>query len=177
MHFETAEYPDESLGKVNPSGFVSPPGGKNGSSFHMLNDHSYCCQLSPEICASGQPDPTKEKECKEWHDKRIFLRAKDAKELQVPFILTEFGACFDSDVCATEITQVADAADEIGAVGWAYWQFKLFKDLTTTAGTGSEGFYNNDGSLQHKKLKALTRPYFPLVQGKLLSQAFNFTTG
>jgi len=36
---------------------------------------------------------------------------------------------------------------------------KTFKDLTTTAGDKSEGIYNNDGSLQIKKMKALTRSY------------------
>jgi hypothetical protein len=32
---------------------------------------------------------------------------------------------------------------------------KNFADLTTSAGTGSEGFYNNDGTLQDGKVKAL----------------------
>jgi hypothetical protein len=27
MYFETAQYPDSGLGKVNKTGFVSPPGG------------------------------------------------------------------------------------------------------------------------------------------------------
>lgn len=44
-------------------------------------------------------------------------------------------------------------------VGWAYWEFKKYADLTTSAGTGSEGFYNADGSLQTSKVKALTRTY------------------
>jgi len=46
----------------------------------------------------------------------------------------------------TEITQVASTCDEY-LVGWGYWEYKPYADLTTTAGTGSEGFYNNDGSL------------------------------
>ena len=50
-------------------------------------------------------------------------------------------------------------------VGWAYWQFKFFEDLTTSAGTGSEGFYNSDGSLQDWKVKALTRSYLMATQG------------
>jgi hypothetical protein len=43
--------------------------------------------------------------------------------------------------------------------GWAYWQLKFYKDLTTTAGTGSEGFYEQNGTLQDIKVKALTRSY------------------
>jgi hypothetical protein len=52
-------------------------------------------------------------------------------------IVSEFGACFDSEECVREITQVADLCDQANAIGWAYWQFKYYKDLTTTAGTGS----------------------------------------
>lgn len=44
-------------------------------------------------------------------------------------------------------------------VGWAYWEFKKYNDVTTTAGNSSEGFYENDGSLQQKKVKALARTY------------------
>lgn len=73
-------------------------------------------------------------------------------------MVTEFGACYDSDACAQEINQVLDECDKVLA-GWAYWQFKIYKDLTTTAGIGAEGFYNQDGSLQHKKVKALSRSY------------------
>ena len=51
---------------------------------------------------------------------------------------------------------MCDVADE-HLVGWAYWQFKYYEDLTTSAGTGSEGFYNQDGSLQEWKAKALAR--------------------
>ena len=76
----------------------------------------------------------------------------------MPLVITEFGACLTEGPCSQEINQVGDVADE-NLVGWAYWQFKIYKDLTTTAGTGSEGFYNVDGSLQQKKLKALTRTY------------------
>jgi len=60
--------------------------------------------------------------------------------------------------------------------GWAYWQFKIFKDLTTTAGTGAEGFYNLDGSLQEKKVKALSRTYAQNTQGTLKKQFFNTST-
>ena len=146
MYFETGQFPDSYLGKVLNAGFESPPGGKNGSANHVLNDHSYCCQLGPTICATGEPAADKGPECSQWHHDRIATRAQDAKDLGIPLIVSEFGACFDSDECAREISQVADECDKVLA-GWAYWEFKNYKDLTTTAGTGSEGFYNNDGSL------------------------------
>lgn len=75
-----------------------------------------------------------------------------------------------------EINAVADACDNHLA-GWAYWQFKNFADLTTSAGTNSEGFYNVDGTLQSSKVKALARTYLPATQGVLKSQSFNVTSG
>jgi len=82
-----------------------------------------------------------------WHEKRVKTRAEDAERLQVPLIISEYGACLDSQSCLTEIQQVGDVCDE-HLTGWAYWQFKSFKDLTTSAGTGSEGFYSKNGTLQ-----------------------------
>lgn len=37
--------------------------------------------------------------------------------------------------------------------------------MTTTAGTGAEGFYNQDGTLQDWKVKALARSYLMATQG------------
>ncbi len=73
-------------------------------------------------------------------------RAKDAERYKVPLIISEFGACTASDACAQEIKSTVEACDEY-LVGWAYWEFKKFKDLTTTAGLSSEGFYEDDGTL------------------------------
>ena len=162
MHFETGQYPDESLGVVNHAGFTHPPGGNNASEYHVLNDHSYCCQLSPSVCASGEPPKNMSVECKNWHNDRIFTRALDAERLQIPLLISEFGACFGTEECFREITQVADACDKVMS-GWAYWQFKFYQDLTTTGALGNEGFYNNDGSLQHIKVKALARTYLQKV--------------
>ena len=73
-------------------------------------------------------------------------------------IISEFGACLGGETCVAEIQSLTEVCDEHLA-SWAYWQFKKFGDLTTTAGIGSEGFYNSDGTLQHDKVKALTRTY------------------
>ena len=114
-------------------------------------------------------------ECLAWHKKRLGTRAKDAKRLGVPYHVTEFGACLTEGPCTQEITQVCDVADE-HLVGWAYWQFKYYADLTTSAGTGSEGFYNADGSLQAWKAKALARSYLQFTQGVLTQQSFDTKT-
>ena len=90
--------------------------------------------------------------------------------------MSEFGACMGSDKCAMEITTFTEACDEHLA-GWAYWQFKKFEDLTTSAGTQSEGFYNSDGSLQEIKVKALSRTYLQATQGLIGTMRFNSEIG
>lgn len=114
--------------------------------------------MSPEICATGEPDPSRSIECREWHEKRIATRSDDAHRYGVPLFISEFGACLNSTSCVQEITSLVDVCDEHLA-GWAYWQLKNYADLTTSAGTHSEGFYNFDGTLQEGKVKALTRAY------------------
>ena len=146
-----------------------------GSPLHVLNDHSYCCQLNPFICADGEPDISKMQECRDWHYKRVSVRIDDAERYGLPLFISEFGACLNSTSCVGEITALADVCDEF-LTGWAYWQLKNFADLTTSAGTGSEGFYNNDGTLQDGKVKALTRTYLTATQGTLKSMQFSTET-
>lgn len=90
----------------------------------------------------------------------------------MPLVFTEFGACLTEAPCTQEIRQVTETAD-IYLNGWAYWEFKTYKDLTTSAGTGAEGFYNKDGSIQSWKVKALARTYFMATQGVVKAMNFN----
>lgn len=172
MYFEPGQFPDALLGFVFQLGFKTPPGAEIGSPNHVLNDHTYCCQLSLDVCATGEPAPGSEGKCKAWHEKRIGTRQQDAERLGVPMIISEFGACLDSDACVTEITQVTDVCDE-NLAGWAYWEFKPFHDITTSAGDRSEGFYNKDGTLQVPKVKALARTYVKAAQGTTKSMKFH----
>lgn len=183
MWFEPAQYPDTDgynnstivpEGKV---GFTSPPGGDYGSPNHLLNDHAYCCQLSKEICAKGEPQPEDSDRCLDYHTRRIGNRAQDAMVMGIPFMISEFGACLGEVSCSTEIGQVADRADKELATGWAYWQLKTYKDLTTTAGASSEGFYDPDGTLQAWKVKALSRTYVQYGQGNITRVRFSTEPG
>jgi endoglycosylceramidase len=185
MWFEPNVFPDEfgvPIGEGNlggivaPVGFEKPPGAEIGSPNHVLNDHSYCCQLTPSMCATGEPRTDKANQCYEWHENRLGQRVEDAKRLGIPFHLTEFGACLTEGPCVQEITQVAEVADH-HLVGWAYWQYKYYGDLTTSAGTGSEGFWNQDGSLQAWKVKALSRSYLKATQGVPTLMNFDSETG
>jgi hypothetical protein len=129
---------------VRAVGFSKPPGGEVGSANHALNAHTYCCQLNGDVCKTGEPSPDSAEECLAFHKQRMGQRRDDAKRLGVPLFMSEFGACLDSDVCAREINQVGDVTEEY-LLGWSYWQYKTYKDLTTSAGNRSEGFYNPDG--------------------------------
>jgi hypothetical protein len=149
---------------VQPTGFKTSPGGELNSPNHAVNAHTYCCQHSGDICKTGEPSPESAQICLDFHKDRIGTRHEDAKRLGVPIFLSEFGACLDTDICARELNQVTDVCEE-QVIGWSYWQYKTYKDLTTSAFDKSEGFYNNDGTLQNKKVKALSRPYVQLAQG------------
>lgn len=179
MWFEPVPQPDSLPvlhGTNFPVGFETPPGGNVGSPYHVLNDHSYCCAMDPRACHGGEPLPEHADSCLEWHHSKLGERSKDAKRLGIPLFITEFGACFSDGPCQQEIQQLADVADE-HLIGWAYWQFKTYADLTTSAGTNSEGVYNVDGSLQEFKIKALARSFMQKTQGTPTKQKFDSTTG
>ena len=98
-------------GIVNPVGFDHLPGLERGqkSFTHVLNDHFYCCQVDMKMCqkpgGEGEPgvDEQSAKICESFHRRRMTQRIKDARSLNIPLMITEFGACFDSDVCVREI--------------------------------------------------------------------------
>ena len=103
MFFETAEYPDwvalnfNDKGLIFKAGFTEPPGGQQHLSAQVLNDHSYCCQLSSTMCSvGGEPPLSKKEPCRVWHEQRIGTRSQDAARYGTPLIITEFGACMGS---------------------------------------------------------------------------------
>ena len=114
-------------------------------------------------------------ECYAWHEKRIGTRSRDAERLGLPLHITEFGACLTEGPCTQEIRQVTEVADKY-LVGWGYWQFKNYEDLTTSAGTASEGFYLPNGELEHWKVKALSRTYMMSTQGNPIENKFDMDT-
>lgn len=106
MWFEPTPFPDEMGvlgGKVFPVGFEVPPGGEIGSPYHVLNDHTYCCQVSAFECSSGEPKTEDADKCLVWHNKRIGTRSEDAARLGLPLMISEFGACFSEGPCTQEI--------------------------------------------------------------------------
>ena len=86
-------------GWIQNAGFTEPPGADFGSPNHVLNDHSYCCQLNKDVCATGEPNTDLVNECYAWHEKRISTRNDDAQRYGVPLMLSEFGACLTEGPC------------------------------------------------------------------------------
>jgi hypothetical protein len=144
MFFEAPQFPDfygMYGGIIFNVGFTSLPGGADYASLQVLNDHTYCCEVSGDMCKDGGEPPIDQADtCRDFHMRRIATRKDDALRLNTSLIITEFGACTGSASCVMEITAVADACDD-HLVSWAYWQFKDFGDFTTTIGKASEGLY------------------------------------
>lgn len=108
MWFQPAQVPDGfgvGIPLLSHIGFTTPPGSSTiTSSTHVLNEHDYCCELGPGICAeNGEPVEGMTKKCLNWHQKKFSMRTEDAKRLGVPMFLSEFGACMGSAACVTEI--------------------------------------------------------------------------
>jgi endoglycosylceramidase len=147
-------------------GFTAPPGSINTLNA-LLNDHSYCCEMSYNACKGGEPTlKDAQTTCASFNRRKVLKRKEDAERLQVGLIISEFGACFDTEACAAEIGAVTGAADEALA-SWAYWQYKGFGDFTTfTAALGvDEGLFYPNSTVQATKVKALARTYAQATQG------------
>ena len=80
MFYEPGQFPDTMGvlgGLVFNLGFEGNPGGDNKAN-QVLNDHTYCCQKSPDMCDDGEPPLSKAKECYDWHELRVSTRSDDA---------------------------------------------------------------------------------------------------
>lgn len=151
-----------------PSGGVAGPGreqDRQAFAFHM-----YCANQN----ASG--DVTSVPVCDDYLDlvwgttntslDRVGSRAA---------FLTEFGAVGPHESSARAIDHVLDLADT-RLLSTAYWSFKEYHDITTQ-NPATETLYNDDGSLQTIKLRALSRTYAPFIAARpgTASMRFNAT--
>ena len=137
----------------------------------MFNVHSYCCAADQNICKDGEPKAADYEKCSDFHDRKLKKNKKQAGDINVPLIVTEFGACSSSKACYLEMLGFEKAADKY-LTSWAYWMYKSYNDHTTTAAEGQEGIFNDDGTIQNMKEKALTRTYILYYQG--IPIEFNF---
>jgi len=153
-------------------GSTSGPAGQNVA-HQALSYHIYSCGFADSKC-NRQGDTATDKDtysvCDTWANDAVSTRDADAKRLGGGMFLTEFGACSGSDACVAEINRVLNPADA-AMHSWAYWQFKYNHDITTVSGP-MEGFYHDNGTLQHGKVAALARTYAPAVAGRPLKMKF-----
>jgi len=127
------------------------------------------------MCKNGEPPLESKETCRKHHFNKLKYMNNYGKEFNMSTILTEFGACKNSEACFNEITSVGDAADE-NLISWTYWMYKPYKDFTTTCTEDAEGMFNLDGSVQEWKVKALARTYIQAYQGEPLRQRFDSNT-
>lgn len=175
LMFEPMPFPDyiPLLGSLAVRGRFSeaPLKAANLSEKQMFNYHSYCCSAGLSICASGEPQLSEAEFCRKIHQENVQLANEYAQTFGFGAIITEFGACFNTDACYTEISSLTDAADS-ALNSWAYWMYKPFNDFTTSCIDDKEGLFEKDGSLQDKKVRALTRSYASAFQGKPVFMKF-----
>ena len=142
----------------------------------MFNVHSYCCAADQNICKDGEPKIADAKgTCAEFHDRKLNKNKQQANDIGIPVIVTEFGACSSSKACYHEMVGFEKAADKY-LTSWAYWMYKSYNDHTTTAAENEEGIFNDDGTIQNIKEKALSRTYIQYFQGLPLEMFFNDNT-
>jgi endoglycosylceramidase len=173
--FESVPFPDTlPLGGGKTIGnFPETPAGEKYIDKQVLNLHSYCCQAGANVCEKGEPSlENSQTLCKKFHRTKLDAHNNNAKKLGVPLIITEFGACSNSDACYYEIAGFAQAAEEF-MVSWAYWMYKPYGDHTTTAAEHTEGLFLDNGLPQENKIKALTRTYVQSYQGIPLFAKFD----
>ncbi len=176
--FESVPFPDTLpfFGGHVAGGFTETPAGEFHNDKQVLNLHSYCCQAKANVCETGEPNLEDAKTiCPLFHQHKINSHMKSARKLGVPLIITEFGACSNSEACYEEMKGFIEAA-ESEHVSWAYWMYKPFGDHTTTAEAHTEGIFLDNGQTQDYKIRALTRPYFQAFQGTPLSSNFNINS-
>jgi hypothetical protein len=80
-------------------GFTEAPGGKLNADIQVLNDHTYCCEVSVDMCATGEPPLDQAQTCRNFHEKRIATRQEDANRYGTPLFISEFGACLGTASC------------------------------------------------------------------------------
>jgi endoglycosylceramidase len=174
MMFEPMPFPDLLpifMFKFRGS-FSEPPLNKNYNDKQMFNYHSYCCSYGFSVCATGEPLLDKAEYCRNNHFEMVQYANKIANKFNIGSIISEFGACFNTQACYNEISSLADAADQY-LTSWAYWMYKPFNDFTTSCIDDKEGLFEKDGTIQEFKVKALTRTYVHAFQGDSISMKFD----
>jgi len=95
------------------------------------------------------------------------------KHRGVAGFMTEFGAIGGNPGELKHLDRLLAAADA-HFQSWAYWQLKKYGDFTTA--NAAESLYDEQGRLEVRKLKTLSRTYAPAIAGSPLHMAFDPAT-
>jgi endoglycosylceramidase len=174
LMFQPVPFPDTVpfFGGKAFGGFEETPAGPNRLNRQVLNIHMYCCQARGDVCEKGEPSMFDSINiCRKYHISKLSVLNKNAENLGVPLIVTEFGACSDSDACYNEMEAFLEAAENF-LISWAYWMYKPYGDHTTSASGHTEGIFYDNGTPQDNKIKSLTRTYIQAYQGTPLTSKF-----
>lgn len=133
--------------------------------------HLYCMTIDE----NGEP-VMPEGLCKVVDDVWYKLRHQYGRDMNVTPIINEFGALPDTeDVAFTLKHELSLMSGD--AYSWAYWAYKSFGDITTAFDEVeglNEGLFNQNGSVQHNKVKYLSHPYPQFTAGTQQSATFDF---
>ena len=142
------------------------PSGQENRDKQALNIHYYCFAAS--LSMLEEKEPTYEQAtglCREFYMERMSFDADRARQLGVPLIVSEFGACSHGKSCQEEIRTIVTEAEK-NLSSWFYWNYKGYNDPTTTMGGDEEGLVDKDNIISEVKRKAAVRPYGMKYQGK-----------
>lgn len=96
--------------------------------------------------------------CKRLHSMMMPLKHKNISKLGTGSFMSEFGALPNVKYATQVLNDLFERADK-HLQSWTYWQYKGFNDYTTASSMAEEGIFNEDGTYQEFKMKALVRPY------------------
>ena len=167
-------------GYIRSTKFTETPSKGTYSKLETMVDHIYCdVILGNDWGKDEKKREQEEKTCYDFIFRKMKERNKNAQDLKTGLIYNEFGACSDTDTCATEITFVTEIA-ESHQMSWAYWMYKGYNDFTTANNSNNEGLFqetrhnlNPEIKFQENKVKALARSYIQTYQGEPKNAWFN----
>jgi hypothetical protein len=96
-------------------------------------------------------------------------RQKNAHELHIGAVMTEFGSVYDKANDLQELRNILNVTEPY-LTSWYYWQFKYNADSTCTdTPSWVFSFYTDKGDLQYEKVKLLAHPYAYALCGDEIS--------
>ena len=131
---------------------------------NILSYHTYC------PFKNSHAEPTSKVKCNLIDGLYMALRYQNIKKLKIGGMMTEFGSVPESKAGIEEINRVLRYAEK-NWQNWYYWQYKNNSDSTCSSNPSWEhAFYYPNGTVQLKKVHALSYPYAYAICGSPVKQ-------